>query len=95
MTVTQTVVIPASHRLVIDVPREVPEGRSVISFKPATEADFEECPICAAHRDPETGELRFKPEIMAGMQEVEDMLSGKIPVKWHTSIDDLDKMLGL
>ncbi|MDR0301087.1 MAG: DUF2281 domain-containing protein [Treponema sp.] len=55
----------------------------------------EECPICAKHRDPVTGELRFKPEIMAGMQEVEDMMSGKIPVKWHTSLDDLDEMLGL
>ena len=54
-----------------------------------------ECPICAKHRDPETGELRFNDEVMAGMQEVEDMISGKIPVKWHTSLDDLDKMLGL
>ena len=55
----------------------------------------EECPICAKHRDPVTGELRFNAEVMAGMQEVEDMVSGKIPVKWHTSLDDLDKMLGL
>jgi hypothetical protein len=55
----------------------------------------EECPICAKHRDPVTGELRFKPEIMAGMQEVEDMISGKIPVKRHTSLEDLDEMLGL
>ena len=55
----------------------------------------EECPICAKHRDPVTGELRFNAETMAGMQEVEDMISGKIPVKWHTSLDDLDKMLGL
>jgi len=39
----------------------------------------EECPICAKHRDPVTGELRFKPEVYEGMQEVEDMLSGKIP----------------
>jgi hypothetical protein len=35
MTVTQTVDIPESHRLVIDVPREVPAGRSVISFNSA------------------------------------------------------------
>ena len=55
----------------------------------------EECPICAKHRDPVTGELRFNDEAMAGMQEVEDMISGKIPVKWHTSLDDLDKLLGL
>ena len=35
MTITQTVDIPASHRLVIDVPLEVPEGRTVIAFTPA------------------------------------------------------------
>jgi hypothetical protein len=35
MTVTQTVDIPASRRLTIDVPREVPEGKSVLTFTPA------------------------------------------------------------
>jgi len=35
MTVTQTVEIPASHRLVIDVPREVPAGSTVLAFTPA------------------------------------------------------------
>ena len=34
MTITQTVEIPASHRLTIDVPREVPEGPTVITFTP-------------------------------------------------------------
>ena len=37
------------------------------------------CPICAAHIDPVTGNPRYKPEVYEGMQEVEDMLSGKIP----------------
>ena len=32
MTMTQTVNIPADHRLVIDVPREVPEGRAILAF---------------------------------------------------------------
>ena len=36
MTVTQTVDIPASRRLVIDVPREVPAGRAVLSYTPAS-----------------------------------------------------------
>jgi hypothetical protein len=35
MTVTQTVEIPASHRLTIEVPREVPEGTVVLTFTPA------------------------------------------------------------
>ena len=34
MTITQTVDIPASHRLTIDVPREVPEGPTVLTFTP-------------------------------------------------------------
>ena len=35
MSVTQTVDIPASHRLTIDVPREVPEGPVILTFTPA------------------------------------------------------------
>jgi len=35
MTVTQTVEIPASRRLTIDVPREVPLGKTIIAFTPA------------------------------------------------------------
>jgi len=35
MSVTQTVEIPASHRLTIDVPREVPAGPTVLTFTPA------------------------------------------------------------
>jgi hypothetical protein len=34
MTVTQTVEIPDSHRLTIDVPREVPAGPVVLTFTP-------------------------------------------------------------
>jgi hypothetical protein len=35
MSVTQTVEIPASHRLVIDVPGEVPAGKAILTFTPA------------------------------------------------------------
>ena len=35
MTVTQTVDIPANHKLTIDVPSEVPEGPAVLTFTPA------------------------------------------------------------
>jgi hypothetical protein len=35
MSVTQTVEIPASHRLTIDVPSEVPTGSAIIAFIPA------------------------------------------------------------
>jgi hypothetical protein len=38
MSVAQTVDIPENHRLVIDVPREVPAGKSILTFKPVNEA---------------------------------------------------------
>jgi hypothetical protein len=34
MSVTQTVEIPASHRLTIDVPPEVPAGQVILTFTP-------------------------------------------------------------
>jgi len=34
MTITQTVEIPADHRLTIDVPNEIPAGPVVLTFTP-------------------------------------------------------------
>ena len=34
MSVTQTVEVPDSHRLTIDVPREIPAGRVILTFTP-------------------------------------------------------------
>ena len=34
MSITQTVEVPASHRLVIDVPREIPEGQVILTSTP-------------------------------------------------------------
>jgi hypothetical protein len=39
MSISQTVEIPASHRLTIEVPREIPEGRTILTFTPAHKAD--------------------------------------------------------
>ena len=39
MTVTQTVEIPADRRLIINVPREVPTGRVVLTFTKAKSAE--------------------------------------------------------
>ena len=38
MTITQTVDIPASRRLTIDVPPEIPAGRTLLVFRPVDEA---------------------------------------------------------
>jgi hypothetical protein len=32
MSITQTVEVPASHRLTIDVPREIPAGPVILTF---------------------------------------------------------------
>jgi len=53
------------------------------------------CPICAKHRDPVTGELRFNAETIAAFEEGDAMLRGEIPATWHKSLEDLDKMLEL
>jgi len=34
MTITQTVEIPDNHRLIIDVPREIPAGSVILTFTP-------------------------------------------------------------
>jgi len=99
MSVTQTVEVPASHRLIVDVPREIPAGRTILTFTPATGvADSGlagECPICAAHRDPITGEERFNAETVAAIREGRAMMSGEIPAKRFHSlaemIEDLER----
>jgi hypothetical protein len=37
MTIEQTVEIPADHRLMIEVPSEIPAGRAILAFTPAGE----------------------------------------------------------
>jgi hypothetical protein len=94
--ITQTVEIPASHRLTIDVPREVPAGPAVLTFTPEPAdacddgLDSEgECPICAAHRDPVTGEQRFNARTLASFAEADAILRGEIPAKWYTSLEEM------
>ena len=89
MNVTKTVEIPASHRLTIDVPAEVPAGKAILSFTPVREAEAEEgeCPICAAHN--------YMPnaETIAAIEESRAMMRGEIPVKWCDSLEELLKEL--
>ena len=92
MNVTKTVEIPADHRLVIDVPPEVPAGRAVITFTPAspdTDDDLlptGECPICAAHN--------YMPnaKTIAVIEECRAMMRGEIPSTLR-SFDTVEEML--
>jgi len=92
MTITQTVDIPADRRLVIDVPREIPAGRTIIAFTPAPDISDKssvaetapyDCPICAQNRDPITGNPRFSAKVITAIAEGEAMMRGDIPAKWH------------
>jgi hypothetical protein len=96
MTITQTVDVPAGHRLTIDVPREVPAGKVVLTFTPKTSAADEdglgyegECPICAAHRDPVTGEELFNAETIAAIEEGRAMMRGEIPALRFHSFEEM------
>jgi hypothetical protein len=48
-----------------------------------------ECPICAAHRDPVTGEERFNAKTIAAIEEGRAMMRGEIPSKLYTSTDEM------
>jgi hypothetical protein len=49
----------------------------------------EECPICAAHRDPVTGNPRYNAETVAAIEEGMAISRGEIPAKWYTSPDEM------
>ena len=49
----------------------------------------EGCPICAKHRDPKTGELRFNAETMAAIEEGRAMMRGEIPAQRFNSLEEL------
>jgi len=94
MSITQTVEVPASHRLIIDVPREIPAGRTILTFTPATalpcngDADSElefvgECPVCAAH------DYMPNAETIAAIEEGRAMMRGEIPSKLYNSLEEM------
>ena len=88
MTITQTVEIPADRR--ITVPREVPAGRTIISFTPTSEPiALHECPICAKNIDPVTGNPRYNAETAAAIEEGRAMMRGEIPAKRFNSLTEM------
>jgi hypothetical protein len=69
MTVTQTVDIPASHRLTIDVPREVPAGRTVLAFTPA-ETEQKKTPVFGCAK----GQFRMADDFDAPLEDFKDYM---------------------
>ncbi|MDR1467962.1 MAG: hypothetical protein LBT00_01570 [Spirochaetaceae bacterium] len=99
MYAEQTVEIPPSRRLTIDVPPEVPAGRVVLEFRPVAAepkpAAGKSCPICAIYADPVTGEPRFNAGTIAAFEEGDAMERGEIPANRYHSVDEIWKELGL
>ena len=90
MTMTQTVEVPASHRLTIDVPREIPAGQVILTFTPAVKAADDDglypdgvCPICAAH------DYMPNAETIAAIEEGRAMMRGEIPSKLYNSLEEM------
>ena len=89
MSVTQTVEIPASRRLTIDVPSEITTRAVILTFTPATDnedngLDFTgECPICAAH------DYMPNAETVAAIKEGRAMMRGEIPSKLYNSLEEM------
>jgi hypothetical protein len=46
MTIEQTIEVPASRRITIDVPREIPVGKTIIAFTPASAYREQAAPPC-------------------------------------------------
>ena len=91
MTITQTVEIPADRRkITLDVPREIPAGKTIIAFTPIPEAStLHECPVCARKIDPVTGNPRYNTETIAAIEEGRAMMRGEIPAKRFNSLDEM------
>jgi hypothetical protein len=100
MTIAQTVEIPASHKLTIEVPPEIPAGKVILTFTPVTALpcndtaddglDFEgECPVCAAHRDPITGNPRYNAETVAAIEEGMAISRGETSAKRFHSLKEM------
>ena len=82
MTITKTIDVRADRR--VTLPSEVPSVDNA--------AMVDDCPLCAKHRDPLTGELRLNAETITAIEEVDDMLAGKIP-NTLKSFNSLEEML--
>jgi len=69
MSVTQTVEVPVSHRLTIDVPREIPAGPVVITFVPA-ETEQKKVPVFGCAK----GKYRMAKDFDAPLEDFKDYM---------------------
>jgi len=94
MTITQTVEIPADRQVSLKLPHDLPVGKAkIIIFSQTEKHDeaacvHENCPLYSENPP-------FNDTTLAAMQEAKDITSGKIPGKWHQSIEEAIEELGI
>jgi len=64
---------------------EIPADRRLTT----KEAAVDGCPLCAEHRDPETGEPRLNAETIAAIGEGRATMRGEIPAQRFNSLEEL------
>jgi len=69
MSITQTVEIPADHRLIIDVPREVPTGPVILTFTPA-KTDPKKVPVFGCAK----GQFKIADDFDAPLEDFKDYM---------------------
>ncbi|GHV93535.1 hypothetical protein AGMMS50268_40380 [Spirochaetia bacterium] len=82
MPIQKTIEIPASYRLTLDIPRELPMGRTILTFTPAPAEEY----VC-----PECGKTAHTPNAVtiAALEEGDAMMRGEIPANRFHSIEEL------
>ena len=74
MSITQTVEIPESRRLVIDVPGEVPTGPVILTFTPKSNPMSVEKPIKERVFGCAKGQFKIADDFDAPMEEFKDYM---------------------
>jgi hypothetical protein len=86
MTIEQTVEIPVDHRLTLEVSREIPAGRAILTFTPAPTADKTVPPLWSLvgiDKGRDTMEAYFERHQAEKSKEDENDLSGNAYGAWH------------
>ena len=93
MIIERTIEVPPNRRITLDVPPQIPVGKVILTFTPAVNTQISvsagECPECAKHRDPKTGNPRYNAETVAAIEEGMAISRGEIQAKQFNSLDEM------
>jgi hypothetical protein len=84
LTFTPATTLPCNDTAVEPQPSVQREGSPLDGLNSAGE-----CPVCAAHRDPITGNPRYNAETVTAIEEGRAMMRGEIPSKLYNSLEEM------